>query len=249
MKIILSKWYHCHKYLSAKFYADAQRVSSLPLVIIPTLHDAIQWDSYVGVYLNGLNRHHQPRSCTTELWELNLLSEVQTCTDYMKRTLYSVKAKEPLFRFWRNDHSKKTINRIKRNIQLYLEGTWVNECHKYINENVKISWPKTLCQMREKWIVATMKFFFKLSRTNNVEVWREIQSTILSLKPELLLLFENKLFCNFRHKCCSHCNISVTIFRLSFSSLTSFFRLLNQLNLPYSTASLLLSCLKLSLQS
>ena len=159
MKIILSKWYHCHKYLSAKFYADAQRVSSLPLVIIPTLHDAIQWDSYVGVYLNGLNRHHQPRSCTTELWELNLLSEVQTCTEYMKRILYSVKAKEPLFRFWRNDHSKKTINRIKRNIQLYLEGTWVNECHKYINENVKISWPKTLCQMREKWIVATMKFF------------------------------------------------------------------------------------------
>ena len=42
MKIILSKIYHCHKYLSAKFYADAQRVSSLPLVIIPTLHDAIQ---------------------------------------------------------------------------------------------------------------------------------------------------------------------------------------------------------------
>ena len=93
------------------------------------------------------------------------------------------------------------------------------------------------------------EIFFKLSRTNNVEVWREIQSTILSLKPELLLLFENKLFCNFRHKCCSHCNISVTIFRLSFSSLTSFFRLPNQLNLPYSTASLLLSCLKLSLQS
>ena len=93
------------------------------------------------------------------------------------------------------------------------------------------------------------EIFFKLSRTNNVEVWREIQSTILSLKPELLLLFENKLFCNFRHKCCSHCNIFVTIFRLSFSSLTSFFRLLNQLNLPYSTASLLLSYRKLSLQS